>query len=235
MVIKSFWSGQEPLVTLHSKTLGPIFKLFALVAAAVTSVIAAFPAIILQLPIPTEGTVAFKAMELVQVLSSFPAKAIDGGVSLVIETSSKDSGQAPFAAIVHLNTFAPKPNPLTRLTASFGLVIVPVPLTKVQVPVPVKAALPFNVAVSAQTLLSIPASAMVACSCRVINTTSSFTGQLPLLTVQRNSLIPIDKLLTKVPALFASVNVPFPFTKVHVPLPITGTVALNVALESQMV
>jgi hypothetical protein len=86
MVIKSFWSGQEPLVTLHSKTLGPIFKLFAFVFADDVSESIAFPAIILQLPIPIEGTVAFNANELVQVLSSLPAKATDGGVSLVIVT-----------------------------------------------------------------------------------------------------------------------------------------------------
>lgn len=58
-------------------------------------------------------------------------------------------GQGGFE-IVHINTFAPAPNPVTVVVGDPGVVIVPVPLTNVQVPVPVVGAFPASVALLLQ-------------------------------------------------------------------------------------
>jgi hypothetical protein len=47
--------------------------------------------------------------------------------------------------MVHINTFAPTPNPVTVDVGDVGVVIVPAPLTNVHVPVPVVAVFPANV------------------------------------------------------------------------------------------
>ena len=56
------------------------------------------------------------------------------GVTLIV-TLSVDEAQGRFAT-VQRNTFAPTAKPVTPEFGADGVVIVPVPLTKVQVPVP---------------------------------------------------------------------------------------------------
>lgn len=76
---------------------------------------------------------------------------IVGGVaSLVIVTSSVEAGHGLFV-IVQRNTFAPTPNPVTVVAGELGLVIVPVPLTKLHVPVPTDGALPASVVAEPHT------------------------------------------------------------------------------------
>ena len=48
--------------------------------------------------------------------------------------------------MVHINTFAPAPNPVTADEGEEGVVIVPAPLTNVHVPVPTAAVFPARVA-----------------------------------------------------------------------------------------
>ena len=64
-------------------------------------------------------------------------------------TSSVDEVHPPLA-IVHLNVFAPTPNPVTPDVALVGVVIVAVPETTVHVPVPIVAVLPASVVEVAQ-------------------------------------------------------------------------------------
>ena len=66
-------------------------------------------------------------------------------------TLSCESVQPPLSK-VHLKTFAPTPNPVIPEVAEVGVVIVPEPLTKDQVPPPDAGILPANVAVVAQTV-----------------------------------------------------------------------------------
>ena len=49
--------------------------------------------------------------------------------------------------IVHINTFAPTPNPVIPDVGDAGVVIVPAPLTSVHKPVPTVGVFPANVAV----------------------------------------------------------------------------------------
>src|SRR5580765_4358819 len=70
-----------------------------------------------------------------------------------------ESAQAPFE-IFHLRTFAPVPKPVIVVVGLVGVVIVPLPLTNVQSPVPTTGVFAAIVAV-AQTVCGGPALASV--------------------------------------------------------------------------
>lgn len=59
--------------------------------------------------------------------------------------------------MVHINTFAPAPKPVTPDVGDVGVVIVPLPLTSVHKPVPVTGVFPARVALVPQTLWLLPA------------------------------------------------------------------------------
>jgi len=111
----------------------PVTGLFALDGSVTT----AFPATTIQLPVPEPGALAVKTASPPHTEKSSPATASSGGALRVMVTSSNVSGQDVVAAMVHLNTFAHTPSPVTELVALFGSAIVPDPETTVQVPVPV--------------------------------------------------------------------------------------------------
>ncbi len=76
------------------------------------------------------------------------------GASLtVIVISSKLSAQTPLE-IVHLNTLSPIPKAVTPELKALTSVIVPVPDTNVQVPVPTAGSLPAKVAVPGASQIS---------------------------------------------------------------------------------
>ena len=69
----------------------------------------------------------------------------------MITTSLLDAVHTPLV-IVQRNVFAPTPRPVTVLVGLVGVVIVPVPLTKVQTPLPLTAVLPARVALGPHTV-----------------------------------------------------------------------------------
>ena len=82
--------------------------------------------------------------------------------------------------MVHLNTFAPTPKAVTVEVGELGEVIVPFPLTNVQVPVPAPDELAANVALVPQTVWVEPAFDITVAGLTVIFTESS---ELPLAQV----------------------------------------------------
>ena len=80
-----------------------------------------------------------------------------------------DAGQGALL-MVHIKTFAPTPKPVTPDVGEEGLVIVPVPLTKVQRPVPIVAGFPANVAVVPHIVWLDPAAATVGAATPVMVT-----------------------------------------------------------------
>jgi hypothetical protein len=79
---------------------------------------------------------------------------------LVIVTVEVDVPQGGLL-MVHWNTFGPKPKPVTVVVGEEGVVMVPVPLTSVQVPVPAVGVFAAIVAEVAQTLCAGPAADVV--------------------------------------------------------------------------
>ncbi len=79
-----------------------------------------------------------------------------GTVLDVMETFDELGVQFPLLT-VHLKTDVPSAKPVMVVLFKVGVVILPVPETKVQDPVPTAAMFPFKVAVVAQTVWLIPA------------------------------------------------------------------------------
>lgn len=123
----------------------------------------------------------------------------------------------------------PAVTPVTPEVGEEGVVIVAVPLTTLQAPVPVVAVLPANVKeVLLQLTISEPALATVAAAW-FVKTTSSVDEQVPFVIVQRK--------VAEVPAVTAvipevgdegEVIVAVPLTTLHAPVPVVAVLPASV-------
>jgi hypothetical protein len=152
----------------------------------------------------------------------------------VITTSSVD-GVHPAPLIVHLNVFAPRPNPVTPDVGLVGVVIVAVPDTTVQAPVPLVGVLPANVAVVAHTAWSGPAFDAVKPPLTVMITSSVDEVHDPLAIVHLNVFAPTPNPVRPDVGLVGVVIVAVPDTTVHVPVPLVAVLPASVAVEAQTV
>ena len=106
--------------------------------------------------------------------------------------------------------------------------IVPVPDTKVHVPVsplPPFTAFPARVVLATHMFWSAPASASVKSPLRVTSTSSVLGVQVPLLIVQRNTVgVALSKFSMAAVGVFSSpaTTFPGPLTTLHVPVPTAG-------------
>ena len=127
----------------------------------------------------------------------------------------------------------PAVTPVTPEVADEGVVIVAVPVTTLQAPVPELGALPASVKeVLLQFTRSEPAAATVAAA-SFVSTTSSVDVQVPLVVVQRRvTLVPAVTPVTVVVAEDAVVMVAEPVTMLQAPVPVVAAVAaiVNVLL-----
>jgi hypothetical protein len=99
----------------------------------------------------------------------------------VITTSSEEDAHVPLL-IVQRKVFAPIDKPETAEVGLFGEVTVPLPLTRVHVPVPETAVFPANVAEEVQTDWSEPALATVGVGVAVTLTAAELAVQPLLVT-----------------------------------------------------
>jgi hypothetical protein len=132
--------------------------------------------------------------------------------------------------MVHINTFAPAPNPVTVDDAEEGVVTVPAPLTSVQVPVPEVAVFPAKVAEVLQTVWLGPAAATVGAATPVMVTVLVDAGQGALLMVHWKTFAPTPSPVNPEVGDVGVVMVPAPPTKVHKPVPIVAVFPLKVAV-----
>ena len=89
-------------------------------------------------------------------LCGAPALEAEGALMPVMVTVDELGAQGLFE-IVHSNTFAPSPNPVTPELLAVGVVMVPLPLTSDHTPVPSTGTLPFRVAVVPHMFCAAPA------------------------------------------------------------------------------
>ena len=192
--------------------------------------IVAVPLTTVQLPEPVVGTLpASVKLPLLQFAWSAPAAADVGNASLVRTTVSVEV-QVPLVVVQRSVALVPTGRPVTVDVADDGVVIVAVPLTRLQRPVPTLGALPVSVK---DPLLHcswpLPASAAVGCASLVSTTSSVDAGQLPLVIVQRKvALVPAGTPVTPELAEDAVVIVAVPLTTVQVPVPVVGTFPASV-------
>ena len=181
------------------------------------------PARRLQLPSPITGVLPEKLVDVVaHRLKLAPALATVGLAKLVMLTVEVLGGHTPLL-MVHANTLVPVPKAVTPLAGFVGVVIVPKPDTKLQLPLPIAGVLPDRlVAVVAHKLKSVPALAVLGLKKRVTETVDVLGGHTPLLMVHANTLVPTPKKFTAEVGEFADAIIPLPDTKLHVPVPING-------------
>ena len=192
--------------------------------------IVAVPLTTVHVPLPVVGTFpASVKLPLLQFAWSAPAAAVVGNASLVRTTVSEEE-QVPLVVVQRSVALVPTGMPVTVEFADDGVVIVAVPLTRLQRPVPTLGALPASVK---DPLLHcswpLPASAAVGCASLVSTTSSVDAGQLPLVIVQRSvALVPAGTPVTPEVAEEAVVIVAVPLTTVQVPVPVVGTLPASV-------
>ena len=141
---------QLPLLIVHLATVGtepfPAVTPVIVVLGEDAFVITPGPDWIVQVPTPTTGVLAAIAKVLVLHWSIFiPASAIVA-LALLVSTTSEVLGVHTPLLIVQRNVaLVPTGTPVTPLLLAVGAVIVAVPLTKLQLPVPLTGTFPASV------------------------------------------------------------------------------------------
>ena len=151
-------------------------------------------------------------------------------------TSSEDGVHVPFD-IVHLKIFIPFASAVAVDEGFEGLVIVPEPLIKVHVPVPVpeEAVSPESITLVPQTVWSDPALAVVGKLSEVTVISSIVGVHVPFEMVHLNVFVPLLKPVIEVVGLTEFVNIPLPLIRDQAPVPADGKFAAIVAIVSQIV
>jgi hypothetical protein len=136
MVTSSLDVGQlKPLID-HLKILAPSERLLTVEAGLAGSAIVPPPLTTLQFPVPITGVLPARVAVDVQIVWLDPASAVVGGLNTVMVRSSVEAAQVPLL-VVQRRTLAPKPRPVTAEAGLADVVMIAVPETTVQFPVPV--------------------------------------------------------------------------------------------------
>ncbi len=131
------------MLIVHWKTFTPTPKPVTPVVLLVAEVITPVPDTNVQLPVPIAGRFPLKVAVVAHTVWFTPAIAGVGLASCCTETVDDELGHTPLP-IVHWNTFAPTPNPVTALLFTRGEVTDDGPLSTLHVPVPIAGIFPFR-------------------------------------------------------------------------------------------
>ena len=153
-------AGQDPLVIVHWNVFVPIPNPVTGEVAEVGVVIVPLPETSVQIPEPIVGMFPFNKENEAQIVESNPALAIVIDGFTINETVSEEVGHVPFE-IVHTKVFSPVLIPVIEEVGEVGVVIIPLPVTTVQLPIPIPGILPFKEEDEKQMIESIPALALV--------------------------------------------------------------------------
>jgi methylaspartate ammonia-lyase len=225
---------QLPFVIFHCSTdFPPIVKLVTPDAGSAGSVTVAVPDKTVQFPVPVTGVFA-ESVELV-TLHKFcegPATATSGGAALKITTSSSEGVHVPLE-IVHFNvTVSPGIKSVMVVFLSEGSVIVTVPATTDQFPVPETTVFPSSVVlVALQRFWSVPALEVVGNSYDAIEVSLEEEAQNPLEIVHlKVEEVPGTNPVTPEFGSFTSVTEAGPVCTFQIPVPVVGVLAESVAI-----
>ena len=193
-----------------------------------------------QFPVPTVGVFPARVAVVAQTIWSAPAWALLGVLVLVMVILSilEEELTQGELEMVQRKTFAPTPNPVTPELAALAELIVPVPETNVQFPVPTVGVFPSRVAVVAQTIWSAPVLAMLGVSVLVMVILSILEEELTqgeLEIVQLNTFAPTPNPVTPEVGELEVVIVPAPETSVQAPVPTDGVLPARVAVVAHTV
>ena len=127
--------AHTPLEMVQTKVLVPVIKLLTLELFSVGVVTLDPPAITVHSPVPTTGELPVKVEVDVHKFCEGPTVDIVG-ISSTYNVTLETEARHGALEIVHSKIFVPKPKPVIVVFGEVGLVIVPLPETKVHNPVP---------------------------------------------------------------------------------------------------
>ena len=136
MTTVSVTGVHTPLLTDQIKVLAPMPKLLTVVLGLLGVRMVPEPPSSDQAPVPTVGVTAVRVTELEQIFWSGPALGALGAVLRVMTTVLLEGAQGPLVMVHCKVAEVPTGIPVTVLVGELGLVMLAVPLTTVQVPVP---------------------------------------------------------------------------------------------------
>jgi hypothetical protein len=223
-------SAQAPPGIVQRKVFVPIESPVTLVLARLAFVKVPVPKITLHTPPLAE---AESVVVEEQIIWSIPALGESGLSCTLMVTLSNDAAHTPLE-IVHLKTLFPNESPETLVFARFGLPKVAVPEITVHVPIPMVGELAASVAVVAQIVWSVPASAIVGFSSIVIITSSEETKSTPSKNWYANvTELPTISVIV-VDVALGSLIVAVPFTTTQSEVKPEGSFPITVALLEQI-
>ena len=152
----------------------------------------------------------------------------------MMSTVSVSSEQVPLET-VQMKVFVPMERPVTADVGWVGKVGVPVPLSRVQVPIPVVGVATAKVLVVEKMVWSGPAFAGLGGASTVMVTVSAVAGQTPLEMVQMKVFGPMPRPVIVVLNWVVLVIDPVPAAKVQVPVPGFGSLPASVVVFAQRV
>ena len=152
----------------------------------------------------------------------------------MMSTVSVSSGQVPLE-MVQIKVLVPMERPVTADVGWVGEVGVPVPFSRVQVPVPVVGVVAAKVLVVEQMVWSGPAFAGLGGASTVMVTVSAVVGQTPLEMVQMKVFVPMPRPVIVVLNWVVLVMVPVPVFKVQFPVAGVGSLPARVVVFAQRV
>jgi hypothetical protein len=225
---------QGALEIVHWKTLAPTLNPVTPEFGDEGVVIVPVPETKVHKPVPVVGVLPASVAVVPQMVWFRPALETVGAPTPVMVTVDEEDVQGELL-MVHWKTLAPIPNPVTPEVGEEGVVIVPVPETRVHKPVPVVGVFPASVAVVPQTVWLEPALEAVGAATPVIVTVEEEAVQGELLMVHWKTLAPTPNPVTPDVAEEGVVIVPVPETSVHKPVPVVGVFPASVAVVPQTV
>jgi hypothetical protein len=226
-------AGQAPFDMVHWNTLTPEPRPLTVEIGEMELEIVAAPDTSVQTPVPTAGVLPANVPLVAHKVCDGPAFEALGVASLLIATVDEEAGHKPLE-MVHWKTLTPILKAVMPDVGDEGDVIIPLPETKLQAPVPITGVLPAKVAVVAHTVCDTPAFEIVGGELRIIATVELDVPQL-LEMVHWKTLVPVLIPVTPEAGEVGLVMAPLPDTNVQLPVPTAGVFPAKVAVEVQIV
>ena len=226
---------QTPFEMVHINVCVPVIKLETLELLSAGVATLEPPSITVHNPVPTVGLFPVNVKLEAHRFCEGPAFDVVGLSSTKIVTEETDDKQGTLE-MVQSKILAPIPKPVIALFGEVGLVIIPLPETKVHSPVPTVGVFAAIVVVGEemQSVCVGPALEAVGISFTISATVAVDAKQGGFEMVQANTFVPKPKPVMFVLGRVGLLIVPLPEIKVHIPVPMAGVLEAILVVGEEM-